>query len=277
MVYTRNGEFSPGQERQRGQRHRPGAAGISAHRQWRLQHRHHDRPQSADRAKRAATPPRPGAIILNLPAELGRARGARRSIRPNPTTYNESTSTTVYDSLGNALPATFYFTQTATPNQWTRQHDRQRHRRSGAAQTLTFTTTGAVTAPAGGGTWRSTASRPPTAHRRMNMTFNFGQSHAIRRRLRRHLDHPERLCHGPAQHGVHRPHRHRLGGVHQRPLHPARATGHGELPQSAGTEAVGRHQLGADLHLRHGGAGHGRLRRVRHASSPAPWKARTSI
>ena len=36
----------------------------------------------------------------------------------NPTTYNQSTSTTVYDSLGNAYPATLYFTQTAAPNTW---------------------------------------------------------------------------------------------------------------------------------------------------------------
>ena len=37
----------------------------------------------------------------------------------NPDTYTQSTSTTVYDSLGNSYPATFYFSQTAMPGQWT--------------------------------------------------------------------------------------------------------------------------------------------------------------
>ncbi len=36
----------------------------------------------------------------------------------NAGSYNSSTSTTVYDSLGNPHTATYYFRKTATPNQW---------------------------------------------------------------------------------------------------------------------------------------------------------------
>ncbi len=61
--------------------------------------------------------PAAGTVILNLPAGLDCRR--RLPFDPtNPATYNQSTSTTVYDSLGNAQTATFYFTQTAVPNQW---------------------------------------------------------------------------------------------------------------------------------------------------------------
>jgi flagellar hook protein FlgE len=36
----------------------------------------------------------------------------------DPTSYNNSTSETVYDSLGNSHTVSTYFVQTATPNQW---------------------------------------------------------------------------------------------------------------------------------------------------------------
>jgi flagellar hook protein FlgE len=38
--------------------------------------------------------------------------------RLDPTTYNNSTSSTVYDSLGNPLVATMYYRKTDTPNTW---------------------------------------------------------------------------------------------------------------------------------------------------------------
>lgn len=41
------------------------------------------------------------------------------TFNPNdPATYNNSTSMSVYDSLGNQLIATMYFRQTSTPNEW---------------------------------------------------------------------------------------------------------------------------------------------------------------
>lgn len=37
---------------------------------------------------------------------------------PSPSTYNSSTSTTIYDSLGNSHVLSMYFIKTATPNNW---------------------------------------------------------------------------------------------------------------------------------------------------------------
>jgi flagellar hook protein FlgE len=65
----------------------------------------------------APQPTTTGTVILNLPANsTAPTAGAF-----NPTesaTYNQSTSTTVYDSLGNAYPATLYFVATANPDVW---------------------------------------------------------------------------------------------------------------------------------------------------------------
>ncbi len=58
-----------------------------------------------------------GTVILNLPAN-----STAPGVAFNPTdsaSYTESTATTVYDSLGNAYPATLFFVAGATANDWT--------------------------------------------------------------------------------------------------------------------------------------------------------------
>ena len=114
-----------------------------------------------------------GTVILNLPA------GATvPTVAPfNPTnslTYNQSTSTTVYDSLGNAYPATMYFTQTAAPNVWA-VNMTVNGTAVGPAQDLTFSNTGAQTVPAGGGLTFA-GYNPPDGGQAMSMDFNFGQT-----------------------------------------------------------------------------------------------------
>jgi len=112
-----------------------------------------------------------GTVILNLPAN-----STPPTVAPfdptNSQTYNQSTSTTVYDSLGNAYAATFYFTQTATPNQWN-VNMTVNGTQVGTAQTLTFSSTGAVSAPAGGAL-PFNGFVPPGGANPMNLTFNFG-------------------------------------------------------------------------------------------------------
>src|SRR6202795_5164117 len=71
--------------------------------------------QTAQSAPLATTS---GTVILNLPAN-----NTPPTLAPfnpaNSLTYNQSTSTTVYDSLGNAYPATMFFSQQAAPpNTW---------------------------------------------------------------------------------------------------------------------------------------------------------------
>jgi flagellar hook protein FlgE len=126
--------------------------------------------QTAQSAPQATTT---GTAILNLPA--GATAPTVAPFDPtNSLTYNQSTSTTVYDSLGNAYPATLYFTQTATPNLWN-VNMTVNGTQVGGAQALTFSNTGAVTAPAGGGLTFA-GYNPPDGAQAMSMNFNFSQT-----------------------------------------------------------------------------------------------------
>lgn len=126
--------------------------------------------QTAQSAPLATTT---GSVILNLPA--GSTPPAVATFDPtNSESYNVSTSTTVYDSLGNASPATFYFTQTATPNKWT-VNMTVNGTVVGAPQTLTFSTSGAIT-PVGAGILPFNGYAPTDGAAGMNMSFNFSQA-----------------------------------------------------------------------------------------------------
>ncbi|HTV97440.1 MAG TPA: flagellar hook protein FlgE [Steroidobacteraceae bacterium] len=171
-VYTRNGEF---QEDQNGnvvsatgqflQVYPPltnGGFNTGA-----LQNLNLDTAQSAPVATST------GDVILNLPSN-----DTAPTVAPfdptNPDTYSQSTSTTVYDSLGNSYPATFYFTQTATPGTWD-VNMTVNGTQVGAAQTMTFSSTGALTTPANGNV--TFAGFDPTdGAAPMSMTFNFSNT-----------------------------------------------------------------------------------------------------
>jgi flagellar hook protein FlgE len=114
-----------------------------------------------------------GTVILNLPAGSTVPTGG--AFNPNdPTTYNQSTSTTVFDSLGNSFPATFFFTQTATPGKWS-VNMTVNNVLNATTNTLTFSSTGAVT-PVGGASLNFPGFTPTDGAAAMNMTFNFNQS-----------------------------------------------------------------------------------------------------
>jgi flagellar hook protein FlgE len=125
--------------------------------------------QTAQSAPLATTT---GSVILNLPAD-STAPAVTPFNATNSLTYNQSTSTTVYDSLGNAMPATMYFTQTALPNVWA-VNMTVNGTSLGAAQDLTFNSSGALTAPVGGGL--TFAYAPTDGAAPMSMNFNFGSS-----------------------------------------------------------------------------------------------------
>jgi len=114
-----------------------------------------------------------GNVILNLPSNA--TPPPQAPFDPtNSNTYNQSTSTTVYDSLGNSYPATFYFVQTAVPDQW-QVYTTVNGTQVGGVQALTFSSSGTVTAPANGDlTFNGFA--PPDGAQAMNLTFNFGQA-----------------------------------------------------------------------------------------------------
>jgi flagellar hook protein FlgE len=122
-----------------------------------------------------------GTAILNLPADStepidGANATASTTFDPTDTTsFNQSTSTTVYDSLGNAYPATFYFTQSGTTGTWDVNMTVNGVVQA-PTQTLAFNSAGQVTGTNGGKlTWPGFA---PTsgATAPQSMTFDFGQS-----------------------------------------------------------------------------------------------------
>ena len=114
-----------------------------------------------------------GTVILNLPAGTKPPTGG--AFDPtNPATYNQSTSTTVFDSLGNAFPATFFFTQTATPGLWN-VNMTVNNVLNATTNQLQFSPTGAVTPPASGAL-NFPGFVPGDGSAPMSMTFNFAQS-----------------------------------------------------------------------------------------------------
>jgi flagellar hook protein FlgE len=127
--------------------------------------------QTAQSAPLATTS---GTVILNLPANT-----TPPTVTPfnaaNSQTYNQSTSTTVYDSLGNAYPATMFFSQQAAPpNTWS-VNMTVNGASAGPAQTLTFGSSGQVTAPVGG-VLNFNGFTPTSGALPMTLSFNFNQT-----------------------------------------------------------------------------------------------------
>jgi flagellar hook protein FlgE len=115
-----------------------------------------------------------GNVILNLPSNA--TVPAQAPFDPNNSaTFNQSTSTTVFDSLGNSYPATLFFSQTAAPGVWNVNMTVNGTQVAATPPTLTFSNTGAVTAPANGNVTFAGFS-PTNGAAPMSMTFNFGQS-----------------------------------------------------------------------------------------------------
>ena len=95
----------------------------------------------------------------------------------NPTdvnSYNNSTTATVYDSLGAAHTATIYFAKTATANQWN-AYLTVDGQTVGAAQALTFSANGALTTPANGDL-NFGAYTPTTGAAALNMNINLSKT-----------------------------------------------------------------------------------------------------
>jgi flagellar hook protein FlgE len=146
--------------------------------------------QTAESAPNATTT---GTAILNLPA--GTTPPTVTTFDPtNSNSYNVSTSTTVYDSLGNSYPATLYFSaaQTATtvggvttytpvPNTWD-VNMTINGASAGPTQTLTYNTAGALTSTsagtiaAGGGKIAFALANPPDGADAMDISLNFATS-----------------------------------------------------------------------------------------------------
>jgi len=113
------------------------------------------------------------SFTANLPAQSTTPADAANFDPSDPDSYNNTTSMTVYDSLGAAHTATMYFT-----NQGGGTWDTQLYidgNAVGAAQTLTYSNSGALTSPTDGilnfGTYT-----PTTGAADMNINFNMANT-----------------------------------------------------------------------------------------------------
>jgi flagellar hook protein FlgE len=129
--------------------------------------------QTAQSAPLATTT---GTVILNLPADT--TPPAVAPFDPtNSLTYNQSTSTTVYDTLGNASPATMYFSAVpagagVAPNTWA-VNMTVNGASAGPAQNLVFSSSGAQTLPVGGNLLFNGYAPTDGAAVPLSLNFNF--------------------------------------------------------------------------------------------------------
>ncbi len=100
----------PGQQRgRRGNRQRCQPAGLPAPGKRYIQHRRSDQPVTVHGGRRAECDHH-GVPHRQPAGECHRAAGSRPSRPTDPNSYNNTTSVTVYDSLGAAHTASLYFT-----------------------------------------------------------------------------------------------------------------------------------------------------------------------
>lgn len=119
-----------------------------------------------------------GAVIMNLPAS-----NLPPTVTPfdpaNPQTYNQTTSTAVYDSLGNQYTATLFFAKTATPGVWNSWMTVDGTLTTPVASPLSlgFSTAGTVTTPANGQlTFPAFTPPPSTGAAASAITLDFSRS-----------------------------------------------------------------------------------------------------
>jgi flagellar hook protein FlgE len=112
-------------------------------------------------------------ITANLPANATQPADAAFS-PTDPNSYNNTTSLTVYDSLGAAHTATLYFIKGAAANSWSTQLYVDGNA-VGTPQALSYSNTGALTAPPAG-LVPFPAYTPATGAAAMNMSFDFSKT-----------------------------------------------------------------------------------------------------
>lgn len=108
-------------------------------------------------------------VGFNLPANAGVPANATFDAT-DPTSYNHTTSVTVYDSLGSAHTANLYFVKSATANEW-QMHTQIDGNAVSGPDSLVFSSSGALTTPANGALTLS-GYTPTTGAAAMTMGLN---------------------------------------------------------------------------------------------------------
>jgi flagellar hook protein FlgE len=111
-------------------------------------------------------------VETNLPADAAQPTIAFDPLDPN--SYNETTSVTVYDSLGASHSQSMYFVKTANPNEW-EMHTFVDGNAVGGPQLLQYSDSGALTSPSPG---QVTLPATPTTNGSapLSITMDLGRS-----------------------------------------------------------------------------------------------------
>jgi flagellar hook protein FlgE len=113
-------------------------------------------------------------IVANLPASATQPPNFATFAPGDPLSYNNTTSLTIYDSLGAAHTASLYFIKGATANNWeTRLY--VDGTAVGGAQALAYNNAGQIVTPSPAQI-AFPAYPPATGAAPINMTFDFGQT-----------------------------------------------------------------------------------------------------
>jgi flagellar hook protein FlgE len=113
-------------------------------------------------------------VVANLPSSATQPANFATFDPADQASYNNTTSLTVYDSLGAAHTASLYFTKGATANNWeTRLY--VDGTAVGGAQPLVYDSSGNLTTPTGGEI-AFPSYTPATGAAALAMTFDFGQT-----------------------------------------------------------------------------------------------------
>ena len=110
---------------------------------------------------------------INLPADASPPPNAVFDAT-DPTSFNHTTSVTIYDSLGAAHTATVYFIKDAAPNTWNTEVQIDGNPVAGATQ-ITFAGDGSLQSPAGG-LMALAAYNPGTGASDISMSMDFADA-----------------------------------------------------------------------------------------------------
>ncbi len=129
-------------------------------------------PLQIDTSDQAPTATAAVDLTVNLDAAATAIPGATVFNANDPTTFNNSTSTTVFDSLGNQHLASFFFRKDAA-NDWLQftQIDGVDVTATAGGDSLTFNSAGALTVPAGGSLNTASFTLPGATAATLSLNF----------------------------------------------------------------------------------------------------------
>ena len=130
---------------------------------------------SALQINTASIPPQATAdMTLSLNLDASESQPAIAFDPNNPSSFNHSTSTTIFDSLGNSHLASFYYVKTAVDNQWESYTTVDGVTVSGP-DNIQFSSAGVLTVPATG-TVNVAAFTPAGGGAAMNLALNYSDT-----------------------------------------------------------------------------------------------------